>query len=851
MNFFLYELLPTILNMSITGSIVILAVLAIRLLLRKAPKVFSYALWAVVLFRLLSPFSFESAVGIMPSTQPIPTNIVHEEYPSVDLPLPIISDIVNKNLPQGEVQVSADPLEAPMSIATVMWSVGVVVMLIYSVVQYAILKRKLIGAKPLEGDRNKTHMAYVADKITSPFVMGLIKPKIYLPSALPKDEYDFIIAHELCHIKRLDHITRILAFIALALHWFNPLVWVAYIVSAKDMEMSCDEAVMKKMDSDIRAKYSTSLLRLATGKKLIFATPLAFGEGDTKGRVKNVMKYKKPVLWVSVVCLVVVLAVLVGFMSSRAQGLDEPPTIYAYYEHGVAPMNLGSYSWTYRGVSTESDSIHPTEMDYPNPLSYNDGGYRNANIIFSLDNEPDAWNSDNIQWDDAFNIVAMRRYVNGEEEILDDFGSNFILVSLETDNSYIYEFRIEFEDGNDAYYSIKINNNVHGTDTLSPISAMITEIDRENHIMTVEPLENKGLPNGELMLNVTDTVFTNGSDGSTIQNFSVGYPVYVYIDELSGEVGYPTRIDMNSETSNTGDSEPDDNSTQWAYQALLRVGDNIYVDTGKQITELPIDSVQHGELIGIAHGTSDLPKQSFHATNLDEKYAGNPIFQVGDINETVYLYDYSGFYLQFELLDLTSSSRPLQWDLPMMIMVDGKIFVSSGEESATDTRDDYFDGEITSLVVKGSERPILNNQSNFGTGFQYQIINDTIIELEINGTWYVFILEEQAPLELFRSLSEEGDISLSLDGMRSYTFKTHSQMISVSLDSEEQIDAVVTLYDAEDNENSLMQFDLSTGETKTFTNLTSERDYLIKVSAFEYEIRSDVDPYEQIITITD
>ncbi len=178
-------------------------------------------------------------------------------------------------------------------------------MLVYSIIQLINLKKKLVGSTPLVDN------IYIADHIKNPFVIGVILHKIYLPSNISDIEKEYILAHEKHHIKRLDHITRILGFIALMLHWFNPLVWVAFILSGKDMEMSCDEAVMKKMDRDIRLEYSKSLLHFASNKKLITATPLAFGEGDTKERVKNVIKYRKPTIWVSIVTIIVVICVVV------------------------------------------------------------------------------------------------------------------------------------------------------------------------------------------------------------------------------------------------------------------------------------------------------------------------------------------------------------------------------------------------------------------------------------------------------------------------------------------------------------------------------------------------------------
>lgn len=269
----MYTLLPQILNMSLTASIVIVLVLAARFLFKKAPKVFSYALWAVVLFRLVCPVSFSSQLSLMglfnmPSSTSddsayssmnfIPADIVHTEFPQVNLPLPGISEAINSNLPQGREQLVADPLEAPMAFGTLLWLMGSIAMLIYSVISFVNLRRKLVGAVRLRDN------IYLADHIVTPFVLGVFRPKIYLPSTLREEEQSYVILHEQTHIRRLDHIVKILAFLALAVHWFNPLVWVAFVLAVKDMEMSCDERVLKLMGGEIKGAYGASLLSLAT-----------------------------------------------------------------------------------------------------------------------------------------------------------------------------------------------------------------------------------------------------------------------------------------------------------------------------------------------------------------------------------------------------------------------------------------------------------------------------------------------------------------------------------------------------------------------------------------------------------
>jgi beta-lactamase regulating signal transducer with metallopeptidase domain len=348
---FFYTFMPKLLNMSLTASVTIVLVILLRLLLKKAPKVISYALWGVVLFRLLCPVSIGSNFSIYnlfdaPAQESgtitsvieyVPSNIVYTEYPSVALPVPGISDVINEALPQGREQLVADPLEAPMSIATYVWMIGVLGMVTYSIVSYIRLRRKLSVVVPRRDN------IFIADDIKSPFVVGLFRPKIYLPCNLGDKEQEYIILHEQHHIKRLDHVMKALAFLALAIHWFNPLVWVAFILASKDMEMSCDEAVIRKIGGDVRADYSASLLTLATGRRIIAGTPLAFGEGDTKGRINNLSKWKKPAVWVVLVAVVACVVLAVCLLTNPSQTRDTMKWAQSLSVEDVASADLVVY----------------------------------------------------------------------------------------------------------------------------------------------------------------------------------------------------------------------------------------------------------------------------------------------------------------------------------------------------------------------------------------------------------------------------------------------------------------------------------------------------------------------------
>lgn len=314
-----------VLNMSLIASYVILFVLAARLLLKKAPKIFSYTLWGAVLFRLVCPFSFEGLFSLLPiHTNPIPSDIVYAKVPRVNTGIEMIDHAVNPVLAtQAPAQAaSVNPMQVWVSIGSWIWLIGIASLLIYSLASLLRLRKNLVGAVKW------CDQIFLADHIASPFVIGVIRPKIYLPSNLSTREQEYIILHEQTHIRRFDHMIKIIAFMVLILHWFNPLVWLAFFLCSKDMEMSCDESVLKHMDADVRGEYSASLLSLATGRKRIAGIPLAFGEGDTKSRIKNVLNYKKPAFWIVALAIIVCVVLAVCLIANpRTPSAEKPADI--------------------------------------------------------------------------------------------------------------------------------------------------------------------------------------------------------------------------------------------------------------------------------------------------------------------------------------------------------------------------------------------------------------------------------------------------------------------------------------------------------------------------------------------
>ena len=310
-----------VLNMSMTGSVVILLVMLARLILKRAPKVFPYALWSVVLFRLLCPMAFTAPISVLDVVEPVINETSNNTSTVSYIPATVNAhaDFIAVQPDEQPVQTETarEPEEqlrmTPMHAAALLWAAGTVSMMLYSVVQFLSLRSKLIGAMYLNGN------IYLADHIDTAFVVGLLQPRIYLPSSVPFKERYYILAHEQHHIRRGDHIIKLLAYLALCIHWFNPLVWLAFVLAGKDMEMSCDEAVIRKLGAEIRADYSASLLSLATGRRIIAGTPLAFGEGDTKGRINNMAKWKQPKKWVSIVSFILCFTILTACAANPEQ----------------------------------------------------------------------------------------------------------------------------------------------------------------------------------------------------------------------------------------------------------------------------------------------------------------------------------------------------------------------------------------------------------------------------------------------------------------------------------------------------------------------------------------------------
>lgn len=321
------ELFLKIVNRSISASWLVLAVLLLRLLLKKAPKWANVLLWGIVAVRLICPVSIESAFSLIPSAETISPGIMLDHYPQVNTGVPELSDAINPIFTESfapSPAASANPLQILIPMLSVLWVAGVALLLLYTALSYWCLRRKVSTAVLLEGN------LFQSEYVTSPFVLGILRPRIYLPYTLSPEQLRHVVAHERAHIRRRDHWWKPLGFLLLTLHWFNPLVWVAYVLLCRDIELACDEKVIKTLSSGDRADYTQALVSCSISRRRIAACPLAFGEVGVKARVKSVLHYKKPTFWIILAAAILCAAAAVCFLTDPMTPNEAAGTTYHY-----------------------------------------------------------------------------------------------------------------------------------------------------------------------------------------------------------------------------------------------------------------------------------------------------------------------------------------------------------------------------------------------------------------------------------------------------------------------------------------------------------------------------------------
>lgn len=344
------DLFLDLFNRSISASYLILAVLLARQLLKKAPKWVNVALWAIVGLRLLCPVSLESGLSLIPSARTVPETIALSPAPTVDTGFAGLDQVINPALTQAaapQVGASVNPMQIYLSVAAWVWVMGLAGMLLYTVISYFRLDLKMETAVRYWGN------VYQSEVVDSPFVLGLFRPRIYLPFTLDEKTMEHVIAHEQAHIRRKDHWWKPLGFLLVSIHWFNPLVWLSYVLLCRDIELACDEKVIRSLTYPQRADYSQALLVCSLHRRPISACPLSFGEVGVKDRVKSILHYRKPTVWILVVSALVCGLIALCFLTDPKEAPKEDPQPTA--ETTLLPT---------RATTTPQETTAPPELTY-------------------------------------------------------------------------------------------------------------------------------------------------------------------------------------------------------------------------------------------------------------------------------------------------------------------------------------------------------------------------------------------------------------------------------------------------------------------------------------------------------
>ena len=384
-----------LLNMSLAASWLILAVMVLRLILKKAPRWISCTLWATVAIRLICPYFFESSFSLVPSAETISsTTVRYAREPAIDSGVSFINNALNPIISESFAPApgaSVNPLYIWMFIASIIWVIGLISLLGYALVSFLRLRGKVREAAPL---REKI---WLCDAVKSPFILGLIRPRIYLSSSMDEEQMRYVLAHEQAHLKRRDHWWKFLGYLLLAVYWFNPLVWAAYILLCRDIEIACDEKVIRDMDMNEKKAYSDTLVSCSMQRRLIMACPLAFGEVGVKERVRSVLNYKKPAFWGIMAAIAVCVVVAVCFLTNPVRDtfdirIDIPAGgegLVYYSAEEISPNRSRITLSSGEGLGDTEVYLLPTEVRQENV--YEPPAYMTPGMPVIMDVEKGGW----------------------------------------------------------------------------------------------------------------------------------------------------------------------------------------------------------------------------------------------------------------------------------------------------------------------------------------------------------------------------------------------------------------------------------------------------------------------------
>ena len=594
------ELFLKIINMSISASWLVLVVLILRFVLKKAPKWVNILLWGIVAIRLICPFSFESALSLIPSAEKFHEKVI--SGPSFDVQTGItpvdnrINDYLGDRYFEG-VTVPANNGNNIMTILTIVWTIGILLLVAYTVISYWRLRRKVDTAV-----RYKDNI-FQSENVKSPFVLGIIKPRIYLPFNMNGQDLEHVVAHEQAHIHRKDHWWKPFGFLLLTIHWFNPLVWLAYVLLCRDIELACDEKVIKELGNEQRADYTQALVACSVNRRMIAACPLAFGEVGVKDRVKSVMNYKKPAFWGVVLAVIVCVFVAVCFLTNpvtKNNGTDGTVTEWFDYLEtpdemvwdGRLEINLPEFPGvTFRWYPEKMEAV--TEEGIV-PLFHGMPIWNTYFCDLTGDRIPDLCSTYTFGSGIIDSRIIIYDYANGASYELSDRGYFDFTLRFNEADGYLYVDKTKYntdelvETGRLVFKNNSIQIEGFSNEAHQVFWAEILEI-HDGHYL-VKPVE------GSWELNSADRIVVPISNAHPSPEPEIGNVIEI---EYSGEIleSYPAQIADVYGIKLIREAET------WDLIPMVMVNGTLYLDTGHESTIEARCGVMDGEITSQVDGS--------------------------------------------------------------------------------------------------------------------------------------------------------------------------------------------------------------------------------------------------------
>ena len=778
------DLFLKIVNMSISASWLVVAVLILRLVLKKAPKWVNVLLWGIVAVRLICPFSFESALSLIPSAETFPEKII--SGPSFDVQTGItpidnrINDYLGDRYFEG-VTVPTNNGNNVMTILTIVWIIGILLLATYTVISYWRLNRKVDTAVHYKDN------IFQSENVSSPFVLGIINPRIYLPFSMNEQDMEHVVAHEQAHIRRKDHWWKPLGFLLLTIHWFNPLMWLAYVLLCRDIELACDEKVIKELGNEQRADYTQALVACSVNRRMIAACPLAFGEVGVKERVKSVMNYKKPAFWVIIIAVIVCVGVAVCFLTNPKQdsytlrivvpaGSQEE---FVYTDEEVSTVRNSIKIWSGDGLGDTEVLLFPVNKTAETGYT---ATYLTHGMPVEFDAEKDTWFRIGVNMQNSTNedIIVYVEIENVEVRIVDEINSVIEWFDyLETPDEMKWDGSLE----------ISLTEFPDVTFRWTSGEMLAVKGSKSTSLYTGMPIWNAYFCDltGDGLPELCSTI----SWGSgMIDNRVI---IYDYANGVSYELSDRGYFDFTLRF-HEADGYLYVDKRKYNTDELVETGRLVFKNNSIQIEGFSNEAHQvfQAEILEI-HGGHYLVKPvegSWELNSADRievpvrNAHPSPEPEIGDVIEI----EYSGEILETypariaDVYGIKIIKEAETWDLIPMVMVNGTLYLDTGHESKIEARCGVMDGEITSQVDR-NKQPSVDDQSNFGTGYGYQYgATEGTIELFMNGKWWIFATEEARQKIQFPSIEDELSkfyLTIGAEGVKSIKLTMPNAVVDV------------------------------------------------------------------------